>query len=133
MSISAVQWRESAICIHIFHMYTYIPYVYIYSTCIHICIHIHTYIRSWTSLPTPPGRHRARSWVPCAIQHVPTSHLFYTWKCIYVKPNLPVHPTLHLSLCVHISILYVCISIPALKPGSSCYVALMNTRWVLFP
>ena len=32
--------------------------------------------------PTPPhpthlGRHRARSWAPCAVQQVPTSYLFY--------------------------------------------------------
>ena len=29
--------------------------------------------------PTPLGHHRAPSWAPCAIQHFPTSCLFYTW------------------------------------------------------
>ena len=28
--------------------------------------------------PTPLGHHRAPSWVPCAVQHLPTSYLFYT-------------------------------------------------------
>ena len=50
----------------------------------------------------------------------------------WTELTLPVHPALRLSRCVHVSVLSVCISIPALKPGSSCYVALMNTRWILF-
>ena len=36
---------------------------------------------SWTSLaspiPAPLGCHRAPGWAPCAIQHLPTSYLFY--------------------------------------------------------
>ena len=39
-------------------------------------------------------------------------------KCIYVKPHLPVHPTLPTPPRVHTSILYVRISIPALDLGS---------------
>ena len=42
------------------------------------------------------GHHRAPSWAPCVIQQLPTSHLFYTWQCIYVNPNLqfiPLSPT----------------------------------------
>ena len=31
----------------------------------------------------PLGHHRALSWVPCVIQQLPTSYLFYTWQCIY--------------------------------------------------
>ena len=42
--------------------------------------------------PTPLGHHRAPSWAPCAIRQSPTSYLLYTWSCIYVNPNLPVHP-----------------------------------------
>ena len=96
--VSAVQWSESAICIHVS------------PPC-------------WTSLPPPlppdVGRHRAPSWAPCAVPQVPTSYLFYAWQCIYVKPNLPIHPILPFPHCVHTSVLYICISIPALQIGSS--------------
>ena len=45
---------------------------------------MYTYVPSLLALPpslSPPhlGHHRAPSWAPCAIQQVPTSHLFYTW------------------------------------------------------
>ena len=51
---------------------------------------------SWASLPPPPhpippGHHRTPSWVPCAIQQLPTSHLFYTWECVYRRRQW--HPT----------------------------------------
>ena len=60
--------------------------------------------------PTPLGHHRALSWAPCAIQHLPTSSLFYTWSCIYVNAILPIHLTLPFPHCVHMSIFYFCIS-----------------------
>ena len=34
-----------------------------------------------------------QSGVPCAIQQVLISYLFYTYQCIYVNPNLPIHHT----------------------------------------
>ena len=79
--VSAVQWSESSV----------------------ICIHISP--PSWTPHPTPLGRHRAQGWSPCAIQWLPTSCLFYTWQCIHVSPNLPIHPTLPFRPCVHASVL----------------------------
>ena len=59
MSVSAVQWCESAICIHI-------------------------YLPSWTSFqptlyPTPLGHHGAPNWAPGAIEQLPTSSLSYRW------------------------------------------------------
>ena len=39
--------------------------------------------------------------------------------CIYVDATLSVHPTLSFPLCVHKSMPYFCISIPALQIGSS--------------
>ena len=39
------------------------------------------------------GHHRALSRVPCVKQWVLISYLFYTQQCMYVSPNLPIHPT----------------------------------------
>ena len=93
LSVSAVWQHESAIFTHISPL-------------------------SWASLPpyTHVGHHRAASWVPCAIWQVPTSYLFYTWQCIYVSPNLSIHPY-HTTHHVHTSSLYICVSIPAQKIG----------------
>ena len=43
--------------------------------------------------PSHLGHHRALSRVPCTRQQVLISYLFYTKWCIYVNPNLPIHPT----------------------------------------
>ena len=65
--------------------------------------YIYTYVYipfpSLTSLPhpTPPiGHHRAPSWVPCAIQKLPTScftHVCHvcTYVCIYVEKAMAPH------------------------------------------
>ena len=44
--------------------------------------------------PTPLGHHWAPSWAPCAIQQLPTSHLFHTWWCIYANATLSSRSTL---------------------------------------
>ena len=68
----------------------------------------------WASFPrlcpTPLDYHRTPSWAPCVTHQLPTSSLFYTWKCIYVNPNLPVHPTLPSQLCIHVCSLYLRLS-----------------------
>ena len=52
-------------------------------------------------------------------------HQFYTHQCIHVNPNRPIqHTTIPTSLqfsplCVHMSILYICVSTSALQTGSS--------------
>ena len=85
----------------------------------------YTYIPSLLGLPTAhphptlPGHHRAPSWASCDVQRLPTSCLFYTWQHIYVNATLSICPTLSFPCCVHKSILYIFISIPALKIGSS--------------
>ena len=38
------------------------------------------------------GHHRALSRVSSGIQQVLISYLLYTEQCIYVNPNLPIHP-----------------------------------------
>ena len=54
----------------------------------------YTYIPSTFSLPphpphlTPLGHHRAPSWAPRAIQHLATSHLFYTCMCIQLLSHV---------------------------------------------
>ena len=57
------------------------------------------------------GHHRALCRVPCAIQLVLISYLFYTQyqQCIYINPNLPIYPTYPLSLwCPYIYSLHLC-------------------------
>ena len=51
--------------------------------------------------PSPPGHHRAPSWSPCVHSSFPLANLVYTWSCIYVNPNLPIHTTLLPALCPH--------------------------------
>ena len=69
--------------------------------------------------PSHLGHHRAFSRVPCAIQQVIISYLFYTQQHICVNPNLPVHPTSPSPLVVYRFVLYICVSISALQIGSS--------------
>ena len=76
---------------------------------------------SRTSLPPVPhpahlGHHRAELG---SLQQLPSSLLFCSWQCIYVTAILPVCPTLPFICWVHQSILYMCVSIPALQMGSS--------------
>ena len=44
--------------------------------------------------PAPLGHHRALSRAPSARRQLHTSCLSYTWWCVYVSLNLPVHPAL---------------------------------------
>ena len=59
------------------------------------------------------------------IQQVLISHQFYTHQCVHVNPNRPIqHTTIptppQLSpLGVHMFVLYICVSVSALKTGSS--------------
>ena len=52
------------------------------------------------------------------LQQLPTGYLFYTWKRIYFNAPLSIHPTLAFPLCVYKSLLYICVSTPALQLGS---------------
>ena len=54
-------------------------YIYIYSFFFRFLTHV--------------GYYRILSRVPCAIQQVLVGYLFYIQQCIYVNPNLPIHPT----------------------------------------
>ena len=40
--------------------------------------------------PTPLSCHKALGWAPCIIQQIPTSYLFYIWKCLHVNATLSV-------------------------------------------
>ena len=44
--------------------------------------------------PTPLGHHRALSRAPCAMQQLPTGHLFYPRSCIHVSATFSIRPTL---------------------------------------
>ena len=39
------------------------------------------------------GHYRVLSRVPCAIQQVLVSYLFYVKQCVYVSPDLPIYPS----------------------------------------
>ena len=39
------------------------------------------------------GHCRILRLVPCAIQQVLISYLFYIWQCVYVDPELPMYPS----------------------------------------
>ena len=71
----------------------------------HRCVH--TCLASLFDLPrTSRGHHRAPSWAPCALQRL---CLFHTWRCVYVSPTLPTHPTQPFAPCVHTCLsLYSC-------------------------
>ena len=99
--------------------------------------YMYTYIPSLLDLPlTPPshplGHHRAPSWAPCAIQHLPTSYLCYTWQCVYISATLSICPTLSFPLSVHKCILDVCVSLPALQIGSSVLFSLKSTALIFW-
>ena len=83
----------------------------------------YTYIPSLLNLPPhtpiPTHPHRAPSWAPCATQQLPTSYLLYTWQCIYVNLTLPPPLTSYFPFCVHMSIFYICVSIPGMQTDSS--------------
>ena len=73
MLVSAVQKRESAVCIYVSPA-------------------------SWASLPspapsTPLGHHGTRNTL-CAGQRLPSSCLSYTWWCVYISVTLPARPAL---------------------------------------
>ena len=63
--------------------------------------------------PSHLGHHRVLSRVPCAIQQVLISYLFYTQcqQCIYVNPKLPIHPP-PCPFCLGIDVwsLHLCLS-----------------------
>ena len=76
--------------------------------------YMYTYILSLLNLPPalpPPftslGYHRTPSWAPGVMQQLPTSHLFYTWQCVYVSATLSVHPVLSFPCRVHKSLLCI--------------------------
>ena len=48
-----------------------------------------SYLPLW---PTPLSCHRALGWAPCIIQQIPTSYLFYIWKCLHFNATLSVEP-----------------------------------------
>ena len=86
------------------------------------CIHIHP--SSWAFLPLPHHRAPSKSSPStqlsfCATEQLHTTYLLYTWYCIYattISQCIPAGP--HLPN-VHISVLYIWVSIPALQIGSS--------------
>ena len=68
--------------------------------------------------PTHPARVSRRTELS-SLCYIAASHwLFYTRECIYVNATLSIHPP-SFPHCVHVSVLYMCVSVPALQIGSS--------------
>ena len=82
-------------------------------------MYIYIYISppSWTFLPPHLGHPRAPSWAPCAVQQVPTS--YFTQGSVYMSVLISQFVPPSPSPRIHMSVLYVCVSIPALHIGSS--------------
>ena len=84
-------------------------------------ISIHRSSASWAFLPpthlTPLRCHTAPGWAP---------HIIYNFALaicgihgtLYLSVPLSIHSTLSFPCCIHITILYICVSIPALQIGS---------------
>ena len=100
MLVSAVHQCESALCIH-------------------------TSLLSWAFIPAPHPTHLryhiALGWAPCIMQHSYSPKLSVLHVVIYVCPgyslNLSLHPTLSFPHYVPKSVVYACVSLPALQIG----------------
>ena len=81
----------------------------LYSKVNQLCVYIYPL---FFGFPSHLGYHRALSRVPCVIQQVLISYLFYTQyqQCIYVNPNLPIPPIPHfLPWYPHVHSLHLCL------------------------
>ena len=77
------------------HTHTHILYIYIY-------IYIYIY-PLFFGFPSNLGHRGTLSRIPCSMQLVLISYLFYIWQYTYVDPDLPIHPTPPFSLwCLYI-------------------------------
>ena len=86
--------------------------------------------------PSHLGYHRASRIVPCTIQYVPISCLFYTQyqSCIYVNPNLPIPPTPSLSpmASIHLFSMSVPIAVSLIFCGTYHIVPFIRGHGVCF-
>ena len=58
-------------------------------------------------------------WGPKESDMTEQLHFHFQFQCICFHATVSIHPTLFFPCCAHKSVLYVCISIPALQIGSS--------------
>ena len=66
-------------------------------------IHISSLFRFFSHI----GHYRVLSRVPCTIQQVLISYLFYIQSCVYVSRSLPVYPSPSLSFGNHKFVYYI--------------------------
>ena len=96
---------------------------------------------SWTSLPPPTPSHSSQlsqsTWfeLPASYSKFPLA-IYFAYGNVYVSVLLSIHSTLFFPHCVHMSVLYVCISVAALPIGSlvpSFYIPyICANMWYLF-
>ena len=82
-------------------------------------VHVNIY-PLFFGFPSHRGHYGVLNRVPCAIQSVLISYLFYTQyqKCVYVNASLPVHPTHPYRVGVH-CLFSLSVSVSALQISSS--------------
>ena len=107
-------WRIIALqyCVSLRHTSTWISHRYSMSP------------PSWISLLPPTPSHSSRlsqsTWfeLPPSYSKFPLA-IYFAYVNVYVSVLLSIHYTLFFPHCVHMSVLYVCISVAALPIGSS--------------
>ena len=98
--------------------------------------HKHTYVHSLLNLFPPPHLpsdcHRPPGWAPTQLAQLSTSYFTYGDVCF--NANLSISPTLFSPRCVHKSVLYVYIFIPALQMCSSApfFICALNIQYLFF-
>ena len=102
-------------CVGFCHMTSWISHKF-------VCVYILTYIPFLLNLPPTPTsqyHHRAPGWAPCVTQQSFPLAIYFTQGHYSFNTTLSFQPTLSFPHCVHKSIRYICISMPALQMGSS--------------
>ena len=72
----------------------FLPYMNMNQPQVHICLLPPEPSSHLPHHPTPVDFHRVPGWVPCDIQQIPTSYLFYIYMCVCMSMHLQSCPTL---------------------------------------
>ena len=87
-------------------------------------LYVYTYLLPFepSSNPPQPSFQVITEIKLCSLRYIAASHqlcISHVVVYIYINPHLPVGPIVSFHPCVQLSVLHICMSIPALKIGSS--------------